>query len=310
MKKKTLKYVMSMMMVLILIGCKQKTGSEMHLGAQIVYTSSDGGIALVRARQFGGAVILSNKVVESTGNIEFDREVTTIGEGAFYHCSDISSITIPASITSIEAGSFTGCDSLKIIVVDSDNQIYDSRDSCNAVIMSATNTLTHGCQGTVIPLNVTGIGNKAFNQCIYLSFIEIPLGVTIIGEGAFCGCERLTEITIPSSVTDIGKEAFFCCSSMQRAFLSEGVMCIGDWAFSSCESLTDITLPSSIVSIGNMAFNGCNSLTDFTILSPVPPKIEDLGLDTTVVVHVLPGCGDVYSISDGWKEYTIVEDIP
>ena len=129
------------------------------------------------------------------------------------------------------------CDSLTSITVDKGNKVYDSRNNCNAIIETDTNTLISGCQSTVIPNSVTSIG-----------------------EFAFGGYDNLTSITIPDSVTSIGNMAFYYCPSLTSITIPDSVTSIGGYAFSVCWSLTSITIPDSVTNIGNRAFEYCDSL--------------------------------------------------
>ena len=150
----------------------------------------------------------------SLTSIEIPESVTSILEWAFQNCSNLTSIEIPGSVTSIGDGAFFGCDSLTSIKVTGNNQIYDSRNDCNAIIETETNTLIIGCKNTKIPKSVTNIGRYAFGGCSNLTNIEIPGSVTSIGEGAFYSCSSLTSIEIPESVTGIGEIAFYGCNSL------------------------------------------------------------------------------------------------
>ena len=152
------------------------------------------------------------------------------------------SVIIPNTMTNTT--SFWFGENIISMVVVNGNPVYDSRDNCNAVIETATNTLIAGCQNTVIPNTVTSIGMGAFDNCYSLTSIVIPAGVTSIGSSAFSDCYSLTSITIP-----------------------EGVTSIGDYAFDNCYSLTSITIPESVTSIGNKAFAGCSSLTTIVVES-------------------------------------------
>ena len=131
----------------------------------------------------------------SLTSIEIPNSVTSIGDSAFNGCYSLTSIEIPNSVTSIGDRAFRGCSSLTSIVVDAGNTKYDSRNECNAIIETASNTLIAGCQNTIIPNSVTSIGEGAFWGCSSLTSIEIPNSVTSIGKGAFRYCSSLTKIT-------------------------------------------------------------------------------------------------------------------
>ena len=99
----------------------------------------------------------------SLKNIVIPDSVTTIGDNAFRGCENLTSIVIPDSVTSIEYQAFRNCSSLTGIVVEEENPRYDSRNNCNAIIETATNTLVCGCSTTIIPDSVTTIGCEAFS---------------------------------------------------------------------------------------------------------------------------------------------------
>ncbi|MDE7395812.1 MAG: leucine-rich repeat domain-containing protein [Clostridiales bacterium] len=137
--------------------------------------------------------------------------VTEISGNAFARHYYVTSITIPQSVTSIGAGLFSGCDSLREITVASDNPKYHSAGNC--LIETATKTLIAGCKNSIVPTDgsITNVGDRAFYNCSSLTSIEIPQQVTSIGDHAFSDCSKLTSITIPQSVTSIGSGAFSSC---------------------------------------------------------------------------------------------------
>ena len=146
-------------------------------------------------------------------SITIPNNVKTLGITAFRDCSALTSIIIPSSVTSIEPQTLGGCTSLTSIKVEPDNPVYDSRNDCNAIIETRSNTLVQGCNNTTIPDNITTIGEDAFYGCTFTS-ISIPSNVTSIGIGAFYRCFNLITITIPEKVTSIEWDAFVLCYAL------------------------------------------------------------------------------------------------
>ena len=141
-------------------------------------------------------------------SIAIPNSVTTIGNYAFDGCSSMTSVSIGKGTTSISTyGPFEGCP-LSSLTVDPENPVYDSRDNCNALIQTATNTLLFGFKSTIIPNTVTTIANSAFQHCVDLTAITIPNSVTTIGRWAFVECPNLTSVSIGSGVTKIDENSF------------------------------------------------------------------------------------------------------
>ena len=207
-------------------------------------------------------------------SVTIGNTVTSIGNRAFSACRGLTSLTIPNSVISIGNGAFEDCSGLTSIIVSSGNSVYDSRNNCNAIIHSATNTLVTGCQNTIIPNTVTAIGESAFCDCSSLASVTIPSTVTSIGNDAFRGCSRLTSVTIPNSVMLIGNYAFNSCQSLSSVTIGNSVTSIGEGAFGFCIRLDSVTIPNSVTSIGNIAFLYCISLNNISVLNDNPPIID------------------------------------
>ena len=198
-------------------------------------------------------------------DIEIPNSVKSIGGKAFYDCYSLTGIEIPNSVTSIGDCAFGGCSDLTSIVVDAGNSKYDSRNGCNAIIETVSNTLITGCQNTIIPNSVTSIGDCSFGGCSDLTSIEIPNSVKSIGYGAFSGCSSLRSIQIGNSVTSIGDDAFTYCTILTSIEIPNSVKSIGDYAFHGCYGLTSIEIPNSVTSIGDYAFHECPGLTSIVV---------------------------------------------
>ena len=130
-------------------------------------------------------------------------------------------------------------------------------------------------------VEITSIGDYAFNACSSLTSINIPNSVTSIGDFAFNTCSSLTSINIPNSVTYIGNGAFNGCTSLTSINIPNGVTSIGDFAFGGCSSLTSINIPNSVTNIGSGAFNGCTSLTSINIPNSVTSIAADAFVNCT-----------------------------
>ncbi len=249
-------------------------------------------------------------IPESVTYKEVTYSVTSIENYAFDYCSSLTSVTIPNSVTSIGYGVFRDCCSLISINVVEGNIKYDSRENCNAIIETSSNSLIAGCKYSKIPNSVTCIGNEAFEFCSGLTSITIPEGVTSIEKSAFRYCVGLTAITIPGSVTNMGGSAFSYCKGLTSITILNGVTRIGIRAFEFCSSLTSITIPESVTSIDYSAFANCSSLTSVTCLASNPPKcFYSFGGEGEITLYVPAGCKEKYAAKEPWNQFKEIVEI-
>ena len=324
----------------------------------LVSASIGNSVTSIRERAFWGCHKLASVAIPNS--------VTNIGELAFFGCSSLESVIIPNSVTSIEEGTFGACmslteviignsvtnvdieaffdcNSLSSIVVERGNTTYDSRDNCNAIIQTATNTLIIGCQNTIIPNSVTAIGDSAFHNNRGLNSITIPNSVTSIGNSAFCA-SSLTSVTIPNSVKTIGEGAFYNCSSLssivvaqdntiydsrdncnaiiqtatntlifgcQNTIIPNSVTTIGKGAFHYCPELTSITIPSSVTSIENQAFAFCWSLDTVICFATTPPALLEDAFEECDNPTLFVPCEalEAYQAHEQWGQFANIQCI-
>lgn len=276
--------------------------------------------------------------VRGLTSITIPSSVTTIGGWSFWF-TGLTSINIPSTVQSIGENPFAGCADLTSITVEEGNAVYDSRNGCNAIVRTNANELVSGCQNTVIPDDVTRIGEDAFYYISTLvGELVIPEQITSIGGYAYEGCSGLTgSLVIPNTVLEIGESAFAYCTGFDgRLVLSESLTTIPSWTFEECDGFTgSLEIPDKVTSIGSSAFEGCSGFdgsltlsksltfvdnfafascsgfTETVILAETPPELGSYSFggfgSTTLVVPC--GCISVYEASAWHEQFTdIVED--
>lgn len=206
---------------------------------------------------------------------------------AFLGCTSLRSVVIPASVNRLECD-FSTCVSLVSITVDKDNEVYDSREDCNAVIDTVKNELIRGCQTTVIPSSVTSLGLSAFRGLSGLEHIELPAGLKKIGNSAFERCRNLQSIVIPDGVEWIGSSAFNDCVSIKSVAIPASLQRLGDHSFGNpfigCSSLVSV-----VVAEGNKIFDSrdnCNAIIETAAnkilvgccTTTIPESVVDIGV--------------------------------
>ena len=223
--------------------------------------------------------IVSAVITENVELLGYTFQQTTIMEqGPFNYCSNLASVTIPSSVTSIGDLTFYECDSLTSVTIPNSvtsigNEAFKWSNNIEQIIIPDSVELIgkevfEGCNGltsVVIGSSVTSIGEESFKDCTSLTSVVIPNSVTSLGKSAFNQCTGLTSITIGNGVTSIGQHTFSGCNSLATVTIGNSVTSIDYRAFYGCASLTSITIPDSVISIGQESFYNCQGMTSAAI---------------------------------------------
>ena len=275
---------------------------------------------------------------DSPENPNFPASLVRIGD-SFLQCDNLKELHIPATVGYIyNRNPFWGCDSLSIIEVAEGNPVYDSRNNCNSIIQTETNSLVAGCMSSVIPDGIQTIGTDAFYCCDRLPAIHIPASVSrISGTLTFANCRSVLEITVDEAneVYDSRSECNAIIETLtnkliagcRNSIIPEGIGIIGGYAFYGQDELISIVLPESITEIGENAFSdtglkyvnipesvndiGRNAFSSCYYLDSIASFIRyPFAIDSYVfkwgaddgTLYVPYGTAGLYQATDGWKE--------
>lgn len=172
--------------------------------------------------------------------------VVEIADTAFYHCSQITSVTVPSTVRKIGKMAFAGCTQLAAIkFVNNASALATVDEFAFAYCKSLASFTMFG--------SVNALGMGAFYDCQALTSIELPAGITALSDMTFMGCEKLATVSGGTALLSVGNYAFRGCVALSSFTIAASVTSIGDFAFSGCEAFTAPTLGSG-VTVGQFAF--------------------------------------------------------
>ena len=210
--------------------------------------------------------------------------VNEIGDMTFVNCPNLTSVTIPNTVTSIGVGAFSNTGLVSITIPNSVESIGEGLfvhcpDMVSVTLSDAitgipdqTFRLCSSLASVTLSSHLTTIGNRAFEGCGSLASITLPDGLQAIESSAFYN-SGLTSIDIPNSVTTLGGSAFGLCDSLAEVHLSESMTIIEDHLFYNCGNMRSVSIPSQLVKIGNSAFYQCYNLEEVSI----PATVTNIG---------------------------------
>ena len=211
--------------------------------------------------------------------MQLPYNLTLIGNGAFLHCTGLTSLELPSGLTSISAYAFSQCS---------------------------------GLTSVSLPSGLTSIGAFAFEGCIGLSSLQLPSGLTSIGVNAFSSCSGLTSVSLPSGLTVISTGTFYGCCSLKSVQLPSDVKTIGNEAFGECTGLTSLELPSSLTKIEEGAFSGCSNIVSIYAYMPDPPLFDGEAKDfptcfnENCTLYVPKKSYSAYMVAPGWGDFKTI----
>jgi hypothetical protein len=275
------------------------------------------GLTSIKMEAFSNSA-LSSVIIPNT--------VTTIGEIAFYGCSNLTSIKIPSSVTDIKNYAFQNCTNLTSISITAnicfigagafDNTGWFNNQSDGIKYLGNWCIGYKGTKPTgtlTISSGTLGVASDAFANCTGITSVSLPYTLKYINTAAFHGCSNMTSITMPISVISIGHQAFYGCSNLGSINLGNALIDIGQFAFYNCTSLNTVTIPNTVTTIAEVAFDNCTGLTSMTVLATTPPTIQEYtfrNVSKTIPVYVPHGSADEYDGASYWNEFTNIIELP
>lgn len=234
------------------------------------YSSSDG--------------VLFNKLQTSliqcpggfSGVLTVPASVSSIRASSFSYCGGLTSVTIPDSVTSIGSDAFRACTALTSVAIPKSittmgTGMFQFCDGLASIEVDAQNPGYSSTDGVLFDKTQTTLiqypGGKtgAYN---------VPATVTTIQSAAFSGCGGLTEVSLPPALASIGSNGFYRCVGLASVTLPSSVTSIGVGVFSECSGLASVTIPPSVTSIGASAFSDCDGLANVAL----PSSVTSIGI--------------------------------
>lgn len=217
--------------------------------------------------------------------------VTAVAAEAFRGCEGIRSLTIPAAIETLGEGAFYGCSQLQTV--------YWNAVDCT-VTGGTARPLFEACD----KLNYVHIASGVQRVPAYafvgapLTAVSLAAGVTHIGDYAFSGCAALRSLTLPQGVLSVGEGAFRGCGAIENVMLPDSLHTIGNYAFMSCKGMRELTVGSDLQTVGYAAFLDCEALGSVRYNGTLTMRATvQCGSDNTPLLaatwHYLASYGDV-----------------
>ena len=204
-------------------------------------------------------------------HVVIESNVTSIGEGSFWGCSNLKTVTIPSTVVECRNSSFKDCNNLEAVYITSleawCNIDFEMNGVSSNPLYYAHNLYLNGEKivNLVVPEGISEIKTCTFCGFNEMTSLIIPNSVETIGPSAFAHCNGLSSLTVPNSVTEIKAYAFENCEGLTSIQLFDNLEKIGSFAFGYCTALFSIVIPNSVTTLGDSSFAGCSGLSYVTL---------------------------------------------
>lgn len=240
---------------------------------------------------------------EKITSVTIPNSVTNIDAWAFARCAGLTSLTLPDNLITIGHGAFYYCTGLTSMTIP--DKVYAMDEMA-----------FYGCSGLTsitLPDGLAIIGSSAFQSCCSLTSVKIPKSVAVINLDTFGDCSSLASVSLPDGLLSIRTGAFSGCTSLSSIIIPDGVGRVWSSTFSDCTSLASVTIGSNIREIDYKAFANCTGLKEIYCRTKYVPQTQaDAFMNVSqanVTLHVPTGSADAYKESESWQMFTIVEDV-
>ncbi len=209
---------------------------------------------------------------ETLNAIKIPEGVETIYSMAFNNNTNITSVSLPSTLTKIGSNAFEGCTSL------------------SNVSFASGSKLKH-------------IESKAFSGCTSLKAVTVPANVEIIGVQLFSNCTNLEKVDLAGTkIKTLSQDSFYGCNKLNSVSLPDSLETIDKYAFSSCSALRNITIPQNVNRINNFSFQNCT--VTLTMKPLTPPVLESNAFSNPPVKIFVPGSAlSAYKTAAVWLSY-------
>lgn len=306
-------------------GCSGLTG-RLVLPSQLV---SIGYSAFQYCSKFSGDLVIPDKVETISGgafyrcenitSVSVPKSVTYFGHWPFYNCYALDSVYYDAVYCSCQGAIFDDCRNLRTIVIGEDVRFYDgalagsSSSDFNTLYFNAIECMAFGNDDNLfyyapsqlkLGEKVRIIPDRVFRG-FRMTELQIPESVVSIGKNAFESCYSMTDLVIPNAVRTVGEMAFKGCGNLRSVVIGNSVEVINSATFSNCGKITDVVIGAGVNSIASDAFDCCYSILRLTSKSDIPPYMAEMAFPVSNAITVKVPCGaeDTYRNTEVWGNF-------